>query len=254
VQGSRIFLCYRRRDAGGYARAICDALNRRFEGDRVFLDVQTIEGGQPWDETIKRAVAASDVLVVLIGPDWLIDREGARRLDEQNDPVRREIMTALDRDVPIVPVLLQGAPMPEESALPEHIQLLARKQAIDVSDSDWDRSMERVLAAVERFLMAPAPAPIPPAAPEAPPPLPPVGSVPTYMPYAILATLFCCLPTGVYAIVQSSRVKPKLQAGDFAGAAAASKQAKTWTIVSAAIGVAILFIYIIIFAANSSGA
>ena len=73
------------------------------------------------------------------------------------------------------------------------------------------------------------------------------------MPHAILATIFCCLPTGVYAIVQSSRVKPKLQTGDFAGAAAASKQAKTWSIVSAAIGVTILFIYIIVYAASSSG-
>jgi hypothetical protein len=255
VQGSRIFLCYRRRDAGGYARAICDQLIRRFEGDRVFLDVQTIEGGQPWDETIKRAVAASDVLVVLIGPDWLIDREGVRRLDEQNDPVRREIMTALDRDVPIVPVLLQGAVMPEESALPEHIQMLTRKQAIDVTDSDWDRSMERVIAAVERFLMSgsgPGEAP-PPPPPPPPPAAPPVASVPTYMPHAILATVFCCLPTGVYAIVQASRVKPKLQAGDLAGAAAASNQAKIWSIVSAAIGAAIVIIYIIVYA-SSSGA
>ena len=264
MPSSRIFLCYRRQDAGGYARAISDQLNRRFAGDQVFLDVQTIEGGQPWDEAIKRAVAASDVLVVLIGPEWLIDREGVRRLDDERDPVRREIMTALDREVPIVPVLLQGAAMPDEAVLPEHIQLLSRKQAIDVTDSDWDRSMERVILAVERFLMpgeAQAPRPPQPApAPEPATPLPvaqphstPPTSVPTYMPHAILVTLFCCLPTGVYAIVQSSHVKPRLQVGDLAGAEAASNQAKKWSIISAAIGLTIVFIYLIVVAGSSAG-
>ena len=81
------------------------------------------------------------------------------------------------------------------------------------------------------------------AAPPAPLPatgvvIPPGATVPNYLVFAILTTIFCCLPTGIPAIVYAAQVNGKLQAGDFAGAQAASKNAKMWCWISLGIGLA----------------
>jgi hypothetical protein len=69
--------------------------------------------------------------------------------------------------------------------------------------------------------------------------------VKTYLAFAILTTLFCCLPFGIVAIVKSSQVNSKLAAGDYDGAMKASNQAKLWSIVSLAVGVVVGVIYAI---------
>lgn len=75
--------------------------------------------------------------------------------------------------------------------------------------------------------------------------------VESYLVFAILVTLFCFLPTGIVAIVYSSQVSSKLAAGDYAGAVEASNKAKTWVIVSAAVGV-VWVILIAIFAIGAA--
>ena len=80
----------------------------------------------------------------------------------------------------------------------------------------------------------------------------PMGQVPTYLAQAILATLFCCLPAGIVAIVYAAQVNGKLAIGDYSGASQASKNAKTWTWVSFGIGLAVIAIYVVIAAATVS--
>lgn len=63
---------------------------------------------------------------------------------------------------------------------------------------------------------------------------------------SILVTIFCCLPFGIAGIVFASQVNSKYDVGDYAGAEKASKQAKTWTLVSFIIGIASLLIWAII--------
>jgi hypothetical protein len=74
----------------------------------------------------------------------------------------------------------------------------------------------------------------------------PVADVPNYLAQAILCTLFCCLPAGVVAIVFAAQVNGKLTAGDYAGAEAASAQARTWCWVSFGVGLAGGLIYALI--------
>jgi hypothetical protein len=78
----------------------------------------------------------------------------------------------------------------------------------------------------------------------------PVGSVPNYLVWSILVTLFCCLPAGIVSIVYAAQVNGKLQAGDIAGAQEASKNAKTWCWVSAGVGLGITLLYILVVAAG----
>src|SRR5215475_3776345 len=76
-------------------------------------------------------------------------------------------------------------------------------------------------------------------------------AIQTYLVPAILVTLFCFLPTGIAAIVFATQVSSKRDAGDYIGAARASKQARLWTIVSLAVGVAVLAIVVIAAVASS---
>jgi len=90
-----------------------------------------------------------------------------------------------------------------------------------------------------------------PGAPPAPLPvqgvvLPPGATVPNYLVFAILATVFCCLPTGIPAIIFAAQVNGKLQAGDLAGAQAASKNAKTWCWISFGVGIGVTLIYVLL--------
>ncbi|WP_030176643.1 CD225/dispanin family protein [Spirillospora albida] len=83
--------------------------------------------------------------------------------------------------------------------------------------------------------------------PSAPPP-------PNNLVWAILTTLFCCLPAGVVSIVFAAQVNSKWQSGDHAGAISASKNAKTWAIVSAVVGLLGIGVYVVIaVVAASSG-
>ncbi|MGH9495751.1 MAG: CD225/dispanin family protein [Candidatus Sulfotelmatobacter sp.] len=76
--------------------------------------------------------------------------------------------------------------------------------------------------------------------------LPPGQTVPNYLIFAILATVFCCLPAGIPAIVFAAQVNGKLQAGDIAGAQAASRNAKIWCWVSLGVGLGAILIWILL--------
>ena len=72
---------------------------------------------------------------------------------------------------------------------------------------------------------------------------PPGTTVPNYLVFAILATVFCCLPTGIAAIVYAAQVNGKLQVGDYAGAELASKNAKMWCLISLGVGLVVGVLY-----------
>ena len=142
---SRIFINYRRDDARGIAGRLEDSLSAYFGDDRVFRDVNDIEAGTDFETVLHDTVLAADALIVLIGPDWLnmADGEG-RRLDNAEDWVAREIATALDRQVPIFPVLVEDTPMPRAGDLPDVLKPLAKRNAISISDKRWAIDVARL--------------------------------------------------------------------------------------------------------------
>ena len=81
----------------------------------------------------------------------------------------------------------------------------------------------------------------------------PMGPKPSnYLVQAILTTLFCCLPFGIVSIVYAAQVDSKYNAGDYAGALASSKNAKTWAWVSFGIGLVVILGYLLVAIAASS--
>jgi hypothetical protein len=152
--GSRIFISYRREDAAGHVGRLHDDLADHFGADRVFMDIDSIGYGEDFVEAVEKAVASCAVLIAVIGKLWLdtADKRGNRRLDNPQDFVRLEIATALRRGVKVIPALVQGAAMPGEDVLPGPLAKLARRNAIEISDSRWQFDMERLIGALEEEL------------------------------------------------------------------------------------------------------
>ncbi len=77
---------------------------------------------------------------------------GKRRLDDPKDTVRQELQTALKSGMRVFPILVGGAKMPAEEELPGELQALARRNALEVSEQDWNEDFEKLVAALERAL------------------------------------------------------------------------------------------------------
>ena len=70
--------------------------------------------------------------------------------------------------------------------------------------------------------------------------------VPNHLVWAILSTLFCCLPLGIVSIVHAAKVNGLLAAGDVAGARDAADKAKKWAIYAAVAGIVVFVLYIVL--------
>ena len=149
----RIFLSYRREDASGHAGRLYDLLAARYGTERVFMDIDAIPLGSEFAETINRAVASCDVLIALMGRDWLEakDSDGHRRLDDPDDFVRRELESALGQGVVVVPATVQGAELPRAEELPSSIAALTRRQGFQLSDTGWRDDVGRLIRRLEEL-------------------------------------------------------------------------------------------------------
>ncbi|MEA2600741.1 MAG: hypothetical protein QOF89_1733 [Acidobacteriota bacterium] len=149
---SRIFISYRREDSAGYTRLLYEELVKRFGNESIFLDVTQIKPGEDFAEVIAGAVGSCQALIAVIGKTWLTVADGTkRRLDDPNDQLRLEIKTALDRNIKVFPVLVDGARMPKEFELPVDLAPLARRQAVEVRDSSWRYDFSMLITALEEL-------------------------------------------------------------------------------------------------------
>ena len=132
---SQVFLSYRRRD-NDYALSIYLWLIKRYGRESVFWDRKDIDAGRDFSEVIKQGIEKSAALIALIGPGWLggPDGEGRRKIDSDEDWVRKEINAALNHGILILPVLCSGAKMPAGKELPADLQRFSRLQASSMAD------------------------------------------------------------------------------------------------------------------------
>jgi hypothetical protein len=144
---TRIFISYRRADSEGYVGRLYDQLIERYDRNDIFLDVGTIKPGEDFVDAIEEAVGSCDVLLAVIGPQWLgmSDEQGQRRLDNPHDFVRLEIATALKRDILVIPVLVHGAAMPGPHDLPGDLAALSRRNAIELSHDRFAYDVDRLV-------------------------------------------------------------------------------------------------------------
>jgi hypothetical protein len=150
---SGVFLSYRRADTPGEAVHLAERLKSEFGRSRVFIDVDGIEPGVRFEQRLEDALSRSNYVLVLIGKRWLGKVKGQRRIDDENDYVRKEIAAALARgdDVRVIPVLvdMNVDRMPSASQLPTPIAELAGRQAHPLRNSEWPHDISRLLGEID---------------------------------------------------------------------------------------------------------
>ena len=149
---AKIFISYRREDSQHQADRLHAALSKRIQKRNIFIDVDNIPVGVDFVQHLDQQVGQCDVLLALIGPDWLEAKNpqtGKRRLDDPKDFVRIEIAAALKRGIPVAPVLLDGAPFPPEHKLPEDLKALTRRNGVEVRRLTFDADAERLVRGLE---------------------------------------------------------------------------------------------------------
>jgi hypothetical protein len=149
-----IFINYRRDDAPGVAGRLYDHLAKSFSRRDLFIDVDAIKPGLDFVKQLDTQVSQCDVLLALIGPHWLKaeDEQGGQRLQGDRDYVRIEIAAALKRDIPVIPVLINGADMPVEDELPEDLKSLSRRHALDLRHTRFAADADAIAAALKDAL------------------------------------------------------------------------------------------------------
>ena len=149
-----IFINYRRDDAPGVAGRLYDHLARSFSRGQLFIDVDAIKPGLDFVKQLDAQASQCDVLLAVIGPHWVnaADDKGQRRLDGDHDYVRIEIASALKRDIPVIPVLIDGASMPAEAKLPEDLKPLARRHALELRHTRFAADADAIVSVLHAAL------------------------------------------------------------------------------------------------------
>lgn len=143
----RVFLSYRRSDASVAADNIYRYLCRRFGADQIFKDVNSIPIGVDFRDHLAMELQSCNVFVAIIGENWLNAQgsDGKRRLDDPTDFVRIETEFALERGIPIVPVLIGRVRMPTENDLPASMTRMAFQQSFELRPGpEFDRDLAKL--------------------------------------------------------------------------------------------------------------
>jgi len=152
----RIFISYRRAESIKDVGRLYDRLVLAFGRENVFKDTENIEIGENFTEALINAVNACDVLLAIVGPQWLTiaGDDGQPRITKQDDFVRLEVSTALDReDCTVIPLLIDNAKMPSPSDLPPSLSAFWKRNAMKLRiDPDFHRDVNKIIASLSKML------------------------------------------------------------------------------------------------------
>jgi len=131
-----------------------DALVQRFDRNEVFLDIDVISPGEDFREAIQRTCSSCEILLAIIGKQWatIQDKNGKLRLENERDLVRIEIATALQKGLRVIPVLVGGAVMPDESILPSDVQPIVYRNAWDLTDKGFHHDTQLLIDAIKKIM------------------------------------------------------------------------------------------------------
>jgi hypothetical protein len=150
----RLFICYRREDTQDAAGRLHDRLVAAFGCERVFMDIDSVPLGIDFVDHVTEQIGRCSAVIVMIGKQWrtIKDEKRRRRLDNDGDLVRAEIRAAMQRKIPVIPVTVQNAVMPQADDLPDDIRLLARRNGIELSATRWATDVERLIKELDRVM------------------------------------------------------------------------------------------------------
>jgi len=141
-----IFISYRVQDTAGETGRLVDDLKQHFADEQLFMDIDNIEPGVEFDKAIEKYLSSCEVMLVVIGPRWMGNREnGPARIHDANDWVKLEVSSALKRRIRVIPVLVDGASLPKEEELPPELKSLIKRQSYELSNKRWQYDVDRLI-------------------------------------------------------------------------------------------------------------
>jgi hypothetical protein len=149
-----VFISYRRKDTEGEASRLARDLAVALPDVPLFRDVEAISPGENFVAALERALEECAVMLVLIGPIWLevTDNNGRRRLNDPKDWTRLEVAEALRRQIRVIPVLCRGAVLPSDADLPDDLDPLLDRQAIQLDNNRWDYDVDKLIDGLAKAL------------------------------------------------------------------------------------------------------
>ncbi|MGI9001794.1 MAG: TIR domain-containing protein [Pseudonocardia sp.] len=149
-----IFINYRRGDHDDVVLLLGRLLSDYFDPEQIFLDILSIRLGTRFPKVLPERVLDSEVVLVIIHPQWLTscNTDGSRRIDDEHDWVRRELVLALQARKKIIPILLDNTSMPAREELPKSIQPLVEWQAYRIRTDSRDGDIETLISQVKRLV------------------------------------------------------------------------------------------------------
>jgi formylglycine-generating enzyme required for sulfatase activity len=189
----KIFISYRRLDSAAEARLVYKELEAVFGKENIIKDVHNFRLGRDFRQEITDGVNACDIMLVLIGEDWLTILN--QRINNPDDWVRYEVSLGLNRSqMQVIPVVLGQAQLPAATQLPSQLHNLAYLGAAKLRDDpDFEADMQRLIKFIQAFIL-PNPTPAPSSRPKPSPMsklnLPLVGSFVGILAIIIILSIF----------------------------------------------------------------
>ncbi|MFH1815332.1 MAG: toll/interleukin-1 receptor domain-containing protein [Pseudomonadota bacterium] len=151
---NRIFISYRSADGTKDASRLADDLGDVFGAEQVFLDRHDLRGGGSWREAIDSAIGDRPIVLLLITPAFFGARHdgGRLRIDDADDPVRGEIQSAIAVGATLMPLRVDGTPMPSADSLPGPLHSVTEWHALPLRTDDWSSvDLPRIVADIEQL-------------------------------------------------------------------------------------------------------
>lgn len=163
MSACKIYICHRRGDASRHVGKLREKLVRRFGEDAIYYGSHLTLDGDPFPADSIRALIEARVIIILIGPKWA-SLDNLKLLHENHgeaDPVRRALALALTRHGAedddgidhakplLLPILLEGATMPDRASLPKPLRPLAHFTPINFTEQDWSTRSELLMRRIE---------------------------------------------------------------------------------------------------------
>lgn len=150
-----IFISYRREDSEWVSGLIQERLAAHFGSDSIFTDIDSIPLGVNFKKYIDEQVSECDIFLAVIGEKWLsvTDAGDHPRIQQPGDFVRLEIESALQREIPVIPLLVGNVVIPSADKLPKSLRELSFRHGIRIRPKPtFDSDVGRLISGIEKHL------------------------------------------------------------------------------------------------------
>jgi hypothetical protein len=149
---AKIVISYRREDSKWTADLIFNRLESHYGKGNVFMDIDSIPFGLDFRDHIRETLDRCDVMVALVGPNWVGHDSAGKHILDETDWVRIEIEAALNKKIPLIPLLIDGSRMPKPDELPEALRNFVFRQSAAIDRDNFRAQMDKVIASIDQHL------------------------------------------------------------------------------------------------------